>query len=251
MSPPPVNANGRTVKPNGELCKSLRLQKVGDVAAMAARSGLTKKTVQSVESGRRCFVLTLQAFGDVLDLDDISQLLEDPYSLPPPIAGGNRVQLKLKFVLPYAECDFTEWLIRIVNVIIKVIDPMGEIEVIAIAPGSVIVTLEMNASDAKKTVSAFGSGELNNLSLGSITTNFGYGALQEFNAIPAPAETIIGLFHRLRMQPQPPQGEPAGKSLWQRFTVWFFGTPGQTSDPPPYRDSAQRSSIFDRFKQNR
>jgi len=246
-----MNANGRTVKPNGALCKRLRIDKVGDVAAMAARTGLTKKTVESVEAGRRCFVLTLQAFGDVLDLDDISQLLEDPYSLPPPIAGGNRVQLKLKFVLPYAECDFTQWLITIVNAIIKVIDPLSEIEVIAIAPGSVIVTLEMNAGDAKKTVSAFGSGELNNLSLGTITTNFGYGALQEFNAIPAPTEAIIRLFPPLRMQPQPPQPKPATKSLFERFTLWFFGTPGQTSDPPPYRDSAQRSSIFDRFKQNK
>lgn len=248
MSANPKDANGRTVKPNGEVCKRMRIERGWDVAAMAVKTGLTRKTVESVEAGNRCFPFTLKAFSDTFGLPDLTPLLEEPRLLPSPIVDVDRVQLRIKLWLPFADCDFTQWLIGIVNKLIKLIDPMSEIEVVAVSPGSVIIILEMSAQDTRKAVSAFGSGELDEIEIASMMTDFGAGEIVEFNAIdrtPAVADPPP--------RPSPPsapspQGKPE-KSLLGSMWVWLFGEGSKSSAPPPYKEKG--ATIFDRFKQKK
>jgi hypothetical protein len=125
-------------------------------------------------------------------------LLEEPY-VPSPIPSGDRVQIKIRLNLPFAECDFATWLISLINKLIWLVDPSGEMEVIAVAPGSVVITLEMDDMDARKTIGAFGTGELEELGIASIATNFGAGEPAVFTAIAkAPAQNY----------PVPPRPEP-------------------------------------------
>jgi hypothetical protein len=235
-------AKARTVKPNGEACRRMRIERGWDELAMAAKTGLTKKTIESVEAGNPCFLFTLSAFKDAFGLPDTTPLLEPDQPIPPPVYGGPRVRVIIRLRLPFADCDFTQWLINLINKIIVLIDPTGNIEVVGVAIGSIIITLEMDANDTRKMVSAFGSGEFDDLRFDSIATNFGQGETLEFKAI-----TRTQAFVRPPRPPAPtPQPKPQ-KSLFQRLSTWLFGEGGSRSDPPPYRE--QGASIFDRFKQ--
>ena len=183
MSDKPKPQGPRTFKPNGGLCKQTRIQKGWDEAAMAAKAGLTPKTIASVEACNPCFLFTLKSISDALGLADVSQLIDSGEPPIPPIPPGKRIQLKIKVRLPFPDCDFTKWLVWFIQKLINLIDPDGGMEIVGIAPGSIIITLEMTEKDTRKTVSALGSGELDELDIESISTNFGHGEPQEFRAI--------------------------------------------------------------------
>jgi len=57
---------------------------------------------------------------------------------PKPSGDGPRIQLRLRFVLPFMDFDFTEQLVKIIEFLIKLLDPSGDIEVVSVAPGSVM-----------------------------------------------------------------------------------------------------------------
>jgi transcriptional regulator with XRE-family HTH domain len=234
-----ADAYGRTVAPDGDLCKRMRIDKGWDVTEMAAKVGLTKKTVESIEAGNRCFVFTLKAFSDAFGLPDIKPLLKDPNAVPPRITGADRVQFKIRLSFPFADRDFTSWLIWFINKLIKLIDPKGEFEVLAVAPGSTIITIEMTADDAGKAVSSFAAGELNDLHIRSITTNFGSGEPVEFK--PIPRNPVDSNSPKPSNPASSPQRAPE-KSLFERFSTWLFGEGSQSSDSPTYKEKS--SSIF-------
>jgi DNA-binding XRE family transcriptional regulator len=225
MSDKPNPQGSRTFKPNGALCKKLREDRGWEVAAMAAKAGLTTKTIASIEAGNPCFLFTLKGISDALELADVSQLIASGEPSVPPPPSGKRVQMKIKVILPFADSDFTKWLVWFVNKLIKLIDPDGEMEIVGIAPGSIIITLEMTEKDTRKTVSAFASGELDELEIDSISTNFGHGELQEFRAIrktiPPPTP---------RSPPLPPPVPPKEKQSESGST--YSGSDPNSAVPP-------------------
>ncbi len=236
-------STARTVKPAGETIQRLRLQKGWSVEEMAAKAGCTPVTVQKIEASKDCFLFTITCFSKAFGLPDNSLLLADPVGVPRPASSSTRVQLRIRLAIPFTNFDFTEQLVRLINLLIRLIDPQCEIEIVGVAAGSVVITLEMDAEDAKKTVSAFGSGELEPLHIAAMTTNFGSGELVEFTSI-AKTENSISLPLRSQQPAAPP---PPKQSLMKRLSIWLFGEGSQHSDPPPYREKG--ASIFERFKQ--
>jgi transcriptional regulator with XRE-family HTH domain len=248
-----VQSSGRTVKPAGDTIRRLRLEKGWDVSEMATRAGCTVKTVESVEASSPCFLFTLTGFSKAFGLPDNSQLLAEPASPPKPaVRQGSRIQLKMRFKFPYTDFDFTDQLVKIIRFLIRLIDPDGDIEVVGVAPGSVIVTLEMEVQDAHKLVSALGVGELDCLDISSITTNFGSGDPVEFAAPPKVESTPAPA------GPAPQPGhtgapESSKPSVFKRLYDWWTADPDQGKSQSPYKDKSysEGASIFDRFKQRR
>lgn len=234
-------STARTVKPAGETIRRLRLQKGWSVEEMAAKAGCTPVTVQKIEACKDCFLFTITCFSKAFGLPDNSLLLADPAAVPQPASGSSRVQLRIRLTIPFTNFDFTEQLVKIINFLIKLIDPQGEIEIVGVAPGSVVIMLEMDAQDARKAVSAFGSGELDALNIAAITTNFGSGELVEFTPIATETNSIPPPRRSLPAPPPKPK-----QSLMARLSIWLFGDGSQHSDPPPYREKG--ATIFEKFK---
>lgn len=108
--------SGRTVIPRGELIRELRLKKGWNVAQMAREVGYKPKTVLKVEASKPCYVFTLTAFADALDvsISKILQIGEEPYrtiSMPEmidvqvPIDPERRILVRLTVATPCPQLE--------------------------------------------------------------------------------------------------------------------------------------------------
>ena len=235
----------RTVTPAGKTIEQLRLERGWDVYEMARRAGVTPNTVLSVEKSNKCFLMTINGFRAAFGLPDNEQLLGGPSPKPIRVTGARRIQIRIRLRIPFTNFDFTDQLAAVINWLIKLIDPQGDVEVLAVAPGSVVITLEMDEPDTRKLVSAFGVGELAHAKYE--ITSIGIEEDGSFTEYTAPS------IHRREVQrqrtPQQPAPQMPQKSLLDRFAAWLFGENAASAAPPPYKEEG--ASVFDRFKQKR
>lgn len=145
-------AEGRTVTPNSEVLRKLRLAQGWRVEDLAEEAHCSAKTIENMERGKPVYICTLQACADALKVN--------PEML---LAGGRdkrgiSVEVQIRLAIPFELFDQSEQLISLIKTLSKIIG--GEIVVNSIKAGSVIIMLGMLPDDAQKLLGAFIKGGL-------------------------------------------------------------------------------------------
>lgn len=153
----------RTVQPDGEKIKQLRLAKGWQVEELANEAGLSIGTVENIERGQPCFKVTLRRIAKSLE-DNYQTLLVGAEPEPQRPIADIRITCDIILAAPYEEFDAAKQLVAFIKTLEERINAFLQIEVKDVKPGkSVIVTVEMASSDIVKLLKAWAKRELADL----------------------------------------------------------------------------------------
>ena len=124
--------------------KRLREEKGWNVSEMAGKVGCSKRTVDSVEAGKCCFIFTLSNFAEALGLA-AKDILEGKEPEPPPARRSVQVQLTIR--IPFEEFDQSDQLVSFIELAKYVLKTSQPINVINVADGSTVIGLEFDEYD--------------------------------------------------------------------------------------------------------
>jgi transcriptional regulator with XRE-family HTH domain len=147
-----IQAKSRTVRPDAEAIKRLRLEKGWSVEKLADKAICSIKTVENVEKGSSVYLSTLSKIATALEVE-YKTLLPGGESPAEPPAAERRFEVQIKLSVPFGDFDETE-LVGLVQMLRRLLKG-GDIDVAGIEEGSVIVTLRLTEEEMKRLVSTF------------------------------------------------------------------------------------------------
>lgn len=150
---PPTVELGRTVIPAGSRIRQWRVKAGMNVAEMAERAGISKRTVERVEASKPTFVYSLNKLAAVFGLT-CGELLAEGQTVPAARDAGGLKQAFLKFLGTKAEITIED-VFRFLN---QRIEGDGTMEPTDAKDGSTIIAVEMSTDDYVKLKAAFANG---------------------------------------------------------------------------------------------
>jgi len=154
-----MQPKNRTVRPDGEAIKRLRLEKGWRVEDLATKAICSVKTVENIERGANVYVFTLAKIAKALGVEFMT-LVQGGKPPPEPPKPESCVQVKVEVSIPFDQFDESEQLDGLITVLKGLLSGGGNIRVVGVAPGSTIITLEMTVRDMLALHSAYDEGKL-------------------------------------------------------------------------------------------
>ena len=154
-----MQPKSRTVRPDAEAIKRLRLEKGWRVEDLAAHAGCSEKTVANVERGANVYMFTLAKLAEKLGVE-YGALVAGGKPAPEAPRPEPRVQVQIVLSIPFDQFDESEQLGGFIEFLKQVMKGGGNINVVGVAPGSTIITLEMPIQDMIALYSAYKAGKL-------------------------------------------------------------------------------------------
>lgn len=200
-----IQVKSRTVRPDAEAIKRLRLEKGWRVEDLAKNAKCSAKTVENIERGASVYLFTLAKFATALGVE---------YALL--VAGGEpqaesqtkerRFQVQITLSIPFEEFDQTEQLVSLIDLLKRLLPAKDALEVKGLMAGSTIITLEMSEADVRALISAFNAGKLDEMLVAAILlpNDFTHGSISIGEAAARPLTG--GLIERIK--PYVPQHQP-------------------------------------------
>ena len=144
------------LKVNGDALTRFRVQAGLTIEELAEKAGVSTRTINSYQSGKKAQITTLKLVAEYLGVE-FRELLAEPYTEPPPPAAAKdrRVQVQITLSIPFEEFDQSLQLAGFLTMLQSVISASQAINVIGVTNGSVIIMLEMDEPDAVKLASTF------------------------------------------------------------------------------------------------
>lgn len=135
----------RSVTPNGAKIVELRTNLCWSQEELAAQTkfAISTRTLSSVENNTPCQKETVRFIAEALSVEPALLILKEE---PPAQFKGNTVSAPLTFDTDFSQFDQTE-LVRLMIEIAAAIRAKGDIEVVSIRGGSVIVVIKMLIED--------------------------------------------------------------------------------------------------------
>ncbi len=146
----------RSIAPNGQTVRRTREAKGWSVARLAANAGCSTKTIDRMERGEGVHAESLLLVAEALGVtpSTLQEAWKEP-SAPTPA----KVEIVLTISIPYDEF-LTRGNDLLLNPLSVLLNGYAGTRVVSTAPGSTIVTLEMDVEQARALVDAFVRGRL-------------------------------------------------------------------------------------------
>jgi transcriptional regulator with XRE-family HTH domain len=130
-----MQPQNRTVRPDAEAIKRLRIEKGWSVEKLAEKSICSIKTVENVEKGSSVYLSTLSKIARGLEVE--YKTLLPGGNLPPEKPKPEpRVQVQFSLSIPYKEFDESKQLSGILEFLTKFLAKEGTIDLQGVGPGS-------------------------------------------------------------------------------------------------------------------
>ncbi len=149
----------RSVKPDGDTIKRLRIEKGWRVEDLARKARSSVKTVENVERGANVYLFTLAKFATALGVEYIT-LVSGSKPAPEPPKHGPTVKVHIVLSIPFDQFEESEKLSGFIELLKRVIQARDHINVLAVTDGSTVITIEMSKEDMLKLFSAYSEGKL-------------------------------------------------------------------------------------------
>ena len=149
----------RTVCPDAEAIRRLRLEKGWRVEDLAKHAKCSVKTVENVERGANVYMFTLAKLAKELGVE-YAALVAGGKLPPEPPRPEPRVEVQVVMSIPFDQFDESEQLSGFIEFLKQYTKGGGNINVVGVAPGSTIITLEMSMQDMLALFAAYKEGKL-------------------------------------------------------------------------------------------
>jgi transcriptional regulator with XRE-family HTH domain len=161
VSPDPeaIQPQKRTVSPDGEAIKRLRLEKGWRVEDLATKAICSVKTVENVERGANVYVFTLAKLAKGLGVEFMT-LVQGHKPPPEPPRPQPHIQMQFVLSIPFDQFDESAQLGGFIEFLKQFMKGGGNINVVGVAPGSTIITVEVSVDDMLALSSALSEGKL-------------------------------------------------------------------------------------------
>jgi transcriptional regulator with XRE-family HTH domain len=161
-------AFGRTVSPNPERIRQLRINNGWSAEQFASKARCSYKTIENIEDGRPAYVATLKKLADALkvQLETIcccAAPQEQPSAAAPPPSIPNppkQQRVAIKVEGPFEDFNECKDLVDFIRTLLRLIRPGQHFDVTGIEPGSVIISLAVSDDDAHRMIAALAEGKL-------------------------------------------------------------------------------------------
>jgi len=155
---------GRTVRPDAEAIKRLRVAKGWTVEDLAGKAICSPKTLQNIEKGNRVYLSTLSKLAKPLALNvEIMTLVQGgkpPAQPPEPPKPQPQVQMQFVLSIPFDQFDESAQLGGFIEFLKQFMKGGGNVNVLGVTPGSTIITVAVSIEDMLALASAFKAGKL-------------------------------------------------------------------------------------------
>lgn len=162
-----TQAQGRTVRPDAEAIKRLRLEKGWRAEDLARKALCSQKTIENAERGANLYLFTLAKVAKALGVA-YQTLLPAPIPASNPQPQQRRIDVQITLSIPFAEFDESEQLVGFIELLKRLLPTRDEIHVKAVSDGSVVLTIELSAEDAAKLLVARARGDLDDLKIADV-----------------------------------------------------------------------------------
>lgn len=162
-----TQAQGRTVRPDAEAIKRLRLEKGWRAEDLARKALCSQKTIENVERGANVYMFTLAKVAKALGVA-YQTLLPVPTPTSEPQPQQRRIDVQITLSIPFQEFDESEQLVSFIELLKRLLPARDEIHVKAVTEGSVLITLELSAEDATNLLLAYERGHLVDLKVADV-----------------------------------------------------------------------------------
>jgi transcriptional regulator with XRE-family HTH domain len=144
--------SGRTVTPDGEKIQRLRIEKGWSLTRFAAKSGISERNIQRIESGKPCYLCTLAAIAQALGVECKEILV----GLPPEPVPANHVQLAVKHGDKFSEFDQCDQLVALIGTLHTILGSDADVSPSSIEDGgNALLTLTMDREHLREFLIAF------------------------------------------------------------------------------------------------
>jgi transcriptional regulator with XRE-family HTH domain len=162
----------RTVCPDAEAIKRLRLGKGWRTEDLAKNARCSVKTVENVERGAKVYLFTLAKLAKALGVEFMTLVqggkprpASPPPASPRPASPPTTSAIEVKIVLsiPFDQFDESEKLVSFVGFLQQLLGRGGEIVAADVESGSTVITLLMSVQDAIDLHSAYSQGKMKDM----------------------------------------------------------------------------------------
>jgi len=159
-------------KVHADQIHELRESKGWSQEMLAKKAGIDPKTMSKLLNGGECRLSTIALIAEALGVEPglliVGNDPDPPDGAPPAVLQAARVKVQLKVNLDYDTFDELRHLEELLPRLKEIIGARHDINIIAIARGSVLVTLSMAAEDVKLLISAYLKEKLDPLQIESL-----------------------------------------------------------------------------------
>lgn len=159
-------------KARADLINELRESKGWSQEMLSKKAGIDPKTMSKLLNGGECRLSTIALIAEALGVEPGRLIVgndpDPPDGAPPAAVQSAKVKVQLKVNLDYDTFDELRHLEEILPRLKAIIGGRHDINIIAIARGSVLVTLSMEAEDVKRLISAYLNEKLDPLQIVSL-----------------------------------------------------------------------------------
>ena len=160
----------RTVTPSVATIRRLRLERGWRVEDLARKAKCSVKTIENVERGQNVYVFTLTKLADALGVSYVTLVAgNEPPPLPPTLTSRSRFEVEIKVAVPYENFDECDQLVGFVELLKRLLERAGDVQVKAVREGSVVIVLEVNDDDIPGLFKQFMDGELRKFGVESMS----------------------------------------------------------------------------------
>jgi transcriptional regulator with XRE-family HTH domain len=154
-----IQAKNRTVRPDGEAVKRLRLAKGWRVEDLAKRAVCSVKTIENVERGANVYMFTLAKIAKQFGVE-FETLIDGGKPPPDPPKPQSAIQIQFVMSIPFDQFDESAQLGGFIEFLKQFLRGGGDINVVGVTPGSTIITVEVAGEDVRALLSAYKEGKL-------------------------------------------------------------------------------------------
>ena len=150
-----VRVIARSVQPDGDAIRGHRVELGLRAEDLAAAAKCSVRTISNAERGERVYPYFLKKIAAALEVPYSSLLADDGDAPPEPAAPLPRVEVRIVLGVQFGEFDQSTELVTLIERLVEVIGAKYVVEVKAVTPGSVVVTIELSEDDALRLLAAF------------------------------------------------------------------------------------------------
>jgi transcriptional regulator with XRE-family HTH domain len=156
-----IQEMGRTVRPDAEAIKRLRVAKGWSVEVLADKAICSPKTLQNIENGKRVYLSTLSKIAAPPALNvEVMTLVEGGKPPPEPPRPQPLIQMQFVLSIPFDQFDESAQLGGFIDFLKKFMKGGGDVNVLGVTPGSTLITVAVSIEDMLALSSAFKVGKL-------------------------------------------------------------------------------------------
>jgi len=154
-----METQSRTVRPDAAAIRRQRLALGWSIEKLATKAICSVRTLDNIEKGASVYMSTLVKIATALDIKYWKLL---PGGEPPaePAKPEPRVQVQVVLSIPFSQFDESKQLGGFIDFVKQFMNAGANINVVGVAPGSTIITLEMSIQDMLALSSAYKEGKL-------------------------------------------------------------------------------------------